>query len=184
MALTESNPFPLGTKAPAFSLPDTVSGKLVTLEDLKSDKATVVMFLCNHCPYVKHINSVLVEVAGEYSLKGVSFIAISSNDAARYPEDSPEKMTQVARENRYPFPYLYDETQEVARAYDAACTPEFYVFGSDLSLFYHGQMDDSRPSSGIPVTGRDLVHALDLILEGKPFTGIQKPGIGCGIKWR
>jgi thiol-disulfide isomerase/thioredoxin len=184
MALTESNPFPLGSKAPDFRLPDTVSGREFSLIDLKSELATVIMFICNHCPYVKHINPVLVSLSKKYMGKGVSFIAISSNDAGRYPDDSPENMTRTAALNKYPFPYLYDETQQVARAYDAACTPEFYVFDANLELFYHGQMDDARPSSPLPVTGTDLSGALDLVLEGKPFEGIQKPGIGCGIKWK
>lgn len=184
MALTESNFFPIGSKAPDFVLPDTISGRMLSLADLRSDKATVVMFICNHCPYVKHINTGLVNLANEYIRKGVNFIAVNSNDAGRYPDDSPERMTEVAKQNGYPFPYLYDENQEVAKAYDAACTPEFYVFDKDLFLIYHGQMDDSRPSSGIPVTGKDLARALDFALSGKPFEGVQKPGIGCGIKWR
>ena len=183
MSLTTSNPFPPGSKAPDFNLPDTVSGKNLTLAELRSDKATVIMFICNHCPYVKHVNAGLVKLADHYIRLGVSFIAISSNDALRYPDDSPEQMTIAAKKNNYPFPYLYDEKQEVAKAYDAACTPEFYVFDRDLLLVYHGQMDDSRPSSTIPVTGRDLAKALDLTLAGKPFEGMQKPGIGCGIKW-
>jgi thiol-disulfide isomerase/thioredoxin len=183
MAMTESNPFPLGKRAPEFHLPDTVSGRWVTLKELKSDKATVIMFLCNHCPYVKHINATLVSIASRYMVAGVSFIAISSNDARRYPDDSPANMTRTAALNQYPFPYLYDESQEVARAYDAACTPEFYVFNGEMELYYHGQMDDARPSNNVPVTGTDLCKALDLVLEGKPFDGIQKPGIGCGIKW-
>lgn len=184
MALTESNPFPQGSKAPDFKLPDTVSGKVLSLAELKSNKATVIMFICNHCPYVKHVNSGLVELAEKYIAKGVSFIGINSNDASRYPEDSPEQMTVSAKRNNYPFPYLYDERQEVARSYGAACTPEFYVFDKELMLIYHGQMDDSRPSNSIPVTGKDLALALDLTLAGKPYTGLQKPGIGCGIKWR
>jgi thiol-disulfide isomerase/thioredoxin len=184
MALTESNLFPLGSKAPDFRLPDTVSGKLLSLDNIKSDRATVVMFICNHCPYVKHVNKGLVDLATQYIRKGVSFIAINSNDTTRYPDDAPERMSLVARTSNYPFPYLFDETQEVAKAYDAACTPEFYVFDDEMLLFYHGQMDDSRPSTGIPVTGTDLALALDLILAGKPWEGIQKPGIGCGIKWR
>ncbi len=183
MALTSSNLFPLGTKAPDFSLPDTVSGKIRTLSGLRSDKATVIMFICNHCPYVKHVNAGLVALANTYIKKGVSFIGINSNDAKKYPEDSPEQMTQVALKNNYPFPYLFDEEQEVAKAYDAACTPEFYVFDKDMLLYYHGQMDDSRPSTDIPVTGKDLALALDLLLSGKPYSGVQKPGIGCGIKW-
>ncbi|TSA38119.1 MAG: thioredoxin family protein [Porphyromonadaceae bacterium] len=183
MSLTTSNPFPLGSKAPDFMLPDTVSGKILSLTGLKSDKATVIMFICNHCPYVKHVNKELVAMANKYIKKGVSFIGINSNDARRYPDDSPEQMTVVARKNNYPFPYLFDKTQEVAQAFDAACTPEFYVFNKDMSLVYHGQMDDSRPSNNIPVTGEDLAMALDLTLAGKPIQGIQKPGIGCGIKW-
>jgi thiol-disulfide isomerase/thioredoxin len=183
MALTTSNPFPLGSPAPHFVLPDAVSGNLLSLSGLKSETATVVMFICNHCPYVKHINQGLVNLAEKYIQRGVSFIAINSNDAKKYPDDSPEQMTVAARIHKYPFPYLFDERQEVARAYDAACTPEFYVFDKDLLLVYHGQMDDSRPSTGIPVTGKDLALALDLTLAGKPFEGLQKPGIGCGIKW-
>lgn len=183
MALTASNPFPLGSKAPAFKLPDTVSGADLSLADLRSDRATVIMFICNHCPYVKHVNQGLVALANKYIPLGVSFIGINSNDATRYPEDSPEQMALVAKMNHYPFPYLFDRSQEVAKAYDAACTPEFYVFDQDLSLVYHGQMDDSRPNTGIPVTGQDLALALDLTLAGKPFPGTQKPGIGCGIKW-
>ncbi len=184
MALTESHPFPLGSKAPDFNLPDTVSGRVLSLSDLKSDKATVVMFLCNHCPYVKHVNSGLVALADRYINLGASFIAISSNDVSRYPEDAPDQMTLIAKKNNYPFPYLYDENQEIAKAYDAACTPEFYLFDGDLKLVYHGQMDDSRPSANIPVTGKDLADSLDLTLAGKPITSVQKPGIGCGIKWK
>jgi peroxiredoxin len=184
MSLTSSNPFPPGSKAPDFKLPDTVSGRSLSLTDLKSDKATVIMFICNHCPYVKHVNKGLVELANQYIKMGISFIGINSNDTKRYPDDSPEQMTLVAKMNNYPFPYLFDETQEVARAYDAACTPEFYLFNKDMLLVYHGQMDDSRPSNNIPVTGEDLALAIDLALAGKPYQGIQKPGIGCGIKWR
>lgn len=184
MALTQSNPFPPGTKAPGFSLRDQVSGKMLSLQELKSDKVTVILFICNHCPYVKHINQGLVALANRYIPKGVAFIAINSNDHLRYPDDSPERMTEAARENHYPFPYLFDESQDVARAYDAACTPEFYVFDQDLLLVYHGQMDDSRPSNEVPVTGKDLARAIDLVLEGKPVPRNQKPGIGCGIKWK
>jgi peroxiredoxin len=183
MSLTSSNPFPLGSKAPDFKLPDTASGKMLSLADFQSDQATVIMFICNHCPYVKHVNAGLVVLANKYIKKGVSFIGINSNDSRRYPDDSPEQMTVIAKRNHYPFPYLFDEMQEVAKAYDAACTPEFYVFDKDMSLVYHGQMDDSRPSTNIPVTGEDLALALDLTLAGKPYQGIQKPGIGCGIKW-
>ncbi len=183
MAETASNPFPLGSRAPEFTLPDTVSGKDLSLQALKSDIATVIIFMCNHCPYVRHINAGLVEVANKYLSKGVTFIAINSNDVSQHPDDSPDQMRVTAKKYYYPFPYLFDESQAVAHAYDAACTPEFYVFDGDLKLFYHGQMDDARPSNCIPVTGQDLTHALDLILEGKPYIGEQKPGIGCSIKW-
>ncbi len=184
MALTESRMVPLGTKAPDFTLPDVISGKELSLEDLKSDKATVIMFICNHCPYVKHIQKGLVELANDYIPKGISFIAINSNDVENYPEDSLEKMKEVAERLGYPFPYLFDETQEVAKAYGAECTPDFFVFDKDLRLVYRGQMDDSRPGNGVPVTGKDLRRVLDCILEGKEVPKDQKPSIGCNIKWK
>jgi len=184
MALTESNSFQLGAFAPDFTLPDTVSGKALSLRDICSDKGTVIMFICNHCPYVVLVNTELVKLAREYQTKGISFVGISSNDAVRYPSDSPEKMQELAQQVGYTFPYLYDETQDVARAFNASCTPEFYVFDKDQKLVYHGQMDDARPSNGKPVNGKDLRQALDLLLEGKPIPKNQKPGIGCGIKWR
>ncbi|MFA6127226.1 MAG: thioredoxin family protein [Bacteroidales bacterium] len=184
MSLTASNPFPLGSKAPDFKLPDTISGKELSLSDIKSGKATVIMFICNHCPYVKHVNTGLVELANRYIKRGVAFVGINSNDVSRYPDDSPELMTLAAKKYQYPFPYLYDESQNVARSYDAACTPEFYVFDRNRTLVYHGQMDDSRPSNNIPVTGEDLAVALDHVLAGEPVPGTQKPGIGCGIKWK
>lgn len=174
----------LGTKAPEFTLPDTVSGKNVSLSDLKSAKATVIMFICNHCPFVKHVNIELVRMANDYIPKGISFIAISSNDVVNFPEDSPEKMKEEARALGYPFPYLYDESQSVARAYDAACTPDFFIYDKDLKLAYRGQLDDSRPSNGIPVTGKDIRAALDLLLAGKSIPADQKPSIGCNIKWK
>jgi len=184
MAVTPSNMMPLGTTAPDFKLPDTISGKELSLQELKSNKATVIMFICNHCPFVKHVRTGLVQLAKDYIPKGISFIAISSNDVEGYPEDSPAEMKKVAERFGYPFPYLYDESQEVARAYMAACTPDFYVFDNDLKLVYRGQMDDSRPSNNIPVTGRDLRMALDAILAGKPVPNDQKPSIGCNIKWK
>lgn len=184
MALTPSNMLPLGTEAPGFKLPDVISGNERSLEELSSEKATVVMFICNHCPYVKHVQQGLVEVANDYILRGVSFIAINSNDVNKYPDDSPENMKKVAGELGYPFPYLFDETQEVARAYDAACTPDFYVFDKDMKLVYRGQMDDSRPGNGKPVTGRDLRAALDSVLAGQPVSDQQQPSIGCNIKWK
>ncbi len=184
MALTPSNMLPLGTKAPDFKLHDAVSEKALGLDDLKSDKATVVMFICNHCPYVKHVQKGLVELANDYIPKGVSFIGVNSNDVAKYPEDSPANMKSVALKLGYPFPYLFDETQEVARAYDAACTPDFYVFDADMKLVYRGQMDDSRPGNGKPVTGRNIRDTLDRILSGKPVDSDQIPSIGCNIKWK
>jgi len=184
MALTESNMLPLGTKAPDFNLPDTVSGKNVSLRDVAGKKATVVMFLCNHCPYVIHVNPEIVRVVADYAPKGVGFVGISSNDVEKYPDDAPDKMKVHAQKVGYTFPYLYDETQEVARAYDAACTPDFYVFDADLRLVYRGRLDNSRPNSGIPLTGEDLRAALDAILEGKPVPEKQYPSAGCNIKWK
>jgi peroxiredoxin len=184
MALTPSNMIPLGTVAPPFSLPDTVSGNTYTLDQLRGEKATVVMFICNHCPYVVHVNSELVRLAKDYMPKGVNFIAISSNDAEAYPDDAPGKMKEAAKRLGYPFPYLYDESQETARAYDAACTPDFYVFDSELKLVYRGQLDDSRPSTKLPLTGKDMREALDNVLAGEPVTILQRPSIGCNIKWK
>ena len=174
----------LGTKAPEFNLPDTVSGKNLSLQDLKSNKATLIMFICNHCPFVKHVNEALVKLANDYIPKGISFIAISSNDVVNFPEDSPEKMKQEAKALGYSFPYLYDESQEVAHAYDAACTPDFFIYDKDLKLVYRGQLDDSRPSNGLPVTGKDIRSAFDLLLEGKNIPEEQRPSIGCNIKWK
>ncbi|WP_124727407.1 thioredoxin family protein [Staphylospora marina] len=184
MARTESNMIPLGEKAPAFSLPDVVSGKTRTLDELKSDIATVIMFICNHCPFVKHVQAELVRLANDYMPKGISFVAINSNDAEKYPDDSPERMKEVAEERKYPFPYLYDESQDTARAYRAACTPDFYIFDKDLKLVYRGQLDDSRPGNDLPVTGASIRSALDNLLEGKPVSADQKPSIGCNIKWK
>jgi thiol-disulfide isomerase/thioredoxin len=184
MAATESNMMPLGTKAPEFNLPDTISGTNKSLKDLKSDRATVVMFICNHCPFVKHVQQGLVKLANDYIPKGISFVAINSNDVEAYPEDSPERMKAVAKQLGYPFPYLYDESQAIARAYGAACTPDFYIFDKDLKCVYRGQMDDSRPSNDISVTGKDIRSALDAILAGKPVSLHQKPSIGCNIKWK
>jgi len=184
MANTPSKMVPLGIVAPDFVLPDTISGENKSLTDLKSDKATVIMFICNHCPFVKHMQKQLVELVREYQAKGISFVAISSNDVEKYPDDSPQRMKEVAQELGYPFPYLYDESQDVARAYDAACTPDFYVFDKNLKLVYHGQMDGSRPGNTIPVTGSDLRTALDNILQGKPVSEDQRPSIGCNIKWK
>lgn len=175
---------PLGFTAPDFKLWDSLSEKFLSLEKLKSEKATVIMFICNHCPYVKHVNTELVKLAHEYQPKGISFIAINSNDPVQYPEDSLPKMKEYGEKLGYPFPYLYDETQDVARDYDAACTPEFYLFDGKLKCVYHGQFDDSRPSNGKPVTGKDVREALDAVLSGKPVSKEQLPGIGCSIKWK
>jgi len=184
MALTPSTMIPLGSTAPDFILPDVVISTEMSLEDLKSDTATVIMFICNHCPYVKHVQSGLVELANDYITKGVSFIAINSNDAVNYPEDSPENMKAVAERFEYPFPYLFDESQEIAKAYDAACTPDFFIYDNALKLVYRGQMDDSRPGNGIPVTGKDIRAALDEILAGNELSTDQLPSIGCNIKWK
>lgn len=184
MAIASSYNLALGTTAPAFNLPDTVSGKMLSLESLRSDKATVIMFLCNHCPYVKHVNPEVVRVSNEYTPKGISFIGISSNDVAQFPEDGPEQMKKAAATLGYTFPYLYDETQDVARAYDAVCTPDFYVFDKKLLLIYHGQIDDSRASGHLPLTGKDLRTVLDCILNGEPVSEFQRPSIGCSIKWK
>jgi peroxiredoxin len=184
MAATLSNMMPLGTLAPDFSLLNVVTGKTVTLQELKSRVATLVMFICNHCPYVKHVQGELVKLAKDYQPKGVSVIAINSNDVVHYPEDSPEKMKAIAQQNAYPFPYLYDETQEVAKAYQAACTPDFYLFDKDLKCVYRGQLDDARPKNDVPVTGKDIRAALETLLAGQPVNPDQKPSIGCNIKWK
>ena len=184
MPETPSAMLPLGTPAPAFSLPDTVSGKTVSLDQIKSKVATVVMFICNHCPYVRHVNGELVRVAKDYQPKGVSFVAINANDIAQHPEDGPKPMKEAAKRLGYPFPYLFDETQLVARAYKAACTPDLFVFDENLKLVYRGQLDDARPKSPAPVTGKDLRAALDAIVAGKPVSAQQRPSAGCNIKWK
>lgn len=184
MARTPSNMLPLGTIAPDFELLDTITDKLISLNTIVGEKATVIFFICNHCPFVIHVNEELVKVTNDYSSKGISFVGISSNDVENYPQDAPELMKKVAEELKYPFPYLYDETQEVARLYDAACTPDIYVFDSDKKLVYRGQLDDSRPGNGVEVTGEDLRHALECILDNKENSRLQKPSIGCNIKWK
>ncbi len=192
MAFTESNMLPLGTKAPNFNLPDTVSGRVLSLDDVKSDVATVIMFLCNHCPYVIHINPTLVALAHDYQPKGVSFVGISSNDAVKYPQDGPENMKILADTEGYTFPYLYDETQDVAKSYDAACTPDFYVFDGAMQLVYRGRIDGSRPKNDVPATGSDLRVVLDAILMAHPdkvgreseIPSKQYPSGGCNIKWK
>ena len=175
---------PLGTKAPPFQLKDAVTERTMSLEDTRGEKATVIMFICNHCPYVKHVQSELVKLAEDYIPEGVKFVAISSNDVENYPEDSPELMKEEAKKWGYPFPYLYDETQAIARAYDAACTPDFYIFDDDLKLVYRGQLDDSRPGNEKSLTGEDMRAALDDLLAGNPISEKQIPSQGCNIKWK
>ena len=183
MALTESTMLPLGTTAPNFHIKDVVSNNYYSLDDLKSGKATVIMFICNHCPFVIHVNPELVKIANEYKNQGVSFIAISSNDVENYPEDAPDKMSIVAKVLKFPFPYLYDKHQEVAKAYDAACTPDFYVFDGDMKLSYRGRLDQSRPGNNVPLSGTDLRHAIDQTIAGKSIDA-QYPSAGCNIKWK
>jgi len=185
MAYTESNMLPLGTPAPDFNLPDTGSGNTLRLKDVVGTNATVIMFLCNHCPYVLYVNPEIVQVVQDYQSKGVAFVGICSNDAVTHPEDAPEKMTEHARTAGYTFPYLFDESQAVARAYDAACTPDFYVFDADVRLVYRGQLDASRPKRNpIPTTGEDLRAALNAVLAGRPPLPVQRPSGGCNIKWK
>ncbi len=183
MVNTPSTMAPLGTKAPSFRLPD-IEGKLVSLDDFKSAPALLVVFLCNHCPFVKHVLPHFVVLAQEYQRRGVGIIGISSNDVDSYPADAPEKMAELSRAVGFTFPYLYDESQQVAKAYGAACTPDFYLFDRDGRLVYRGQMDDSRPGNGRPLTGADLRAALDAVLEGRPVSEDQKPSVGCNIKWK
>ncbi len=184
MASALSNMLPLGTIAPGFILYDTVSGEELSLFENRGDKGTAIFFICNHCPFVIHVNSQLISIANEYSDKNISFMAISSNDVLNYPDDAPHLMRKNAEELKYPFPYLFDESQEVAKTYDAACTPDIYLFDTNLKLTYRGQLDDSRPGNGIELTGKDLRHALDCLLTDKENTTIQKPSVGCGIKWK
>jgi peroxiredoxin len=183
MALTPSTMPPLGTAAPDFQLPDP-NGKIISLAAFKDKPALLVVFMCNHCPYVKHLRAGLAQLARDYSPRGVAIIGINSNDAANYPEDSPAKMAAEVKSAGYIFPYLYDASQAVAKAYRAACTPDFFLFDHGRRLVYRGQFDDSRPGNGVPVTGKDLRAALDAVLAGKPPSTIQSPSIGCNIKWR
>jgi peroxiredoxin len=183
MALTPSTMLPLGTKLPTFSLPDP-SGKIVSSSDYKNAPALLVAFICNHCPYVKHIREGFAAFAREYQAKGVGIVAINSNDIVYSPDDRPEKMAEEVKNYGYVFPYLYDETQEVAKAYHAACTPDLYLFGGKEALVYRGQFDDSRPGNGKPVTGADLRNAVNQLLAGKPVPPEQTPSIGCNIKWK
>jgi peroxiredoxin len=183
MSLTLSSMVELGTKAPGFTLPDTVSGKMISLSEIRSDIATVVVFICNHCPFVHHINGKLVEVANSYQAKGVQFIAISSNNVQTHPQDGPTFMAEVARKEGYPFPYLYDATQEIAKAYKAECTPDFFVFDGGLTCVYRGRFDETRPNMDQP-TGREVTAALDALIAGKHVSQEQYPSMGCNIKWK
>ena len=182
MVKTESTMLPLGSTAPQFSLTN-VDGQVVTLEDFADSRALLVMFICNHCPYVIHVAEQLAVLGNEYMQQGVGIVAVSANDISTHPADSPEQMVREAEERGYPFPYLYDEDQSVAKAYRAACTPDFFVFDRNKQLTYRGQLDDSRPESGIPVTGIDLRNALDATLAEQPVPDPQKPSLGCNIKW-
>ena len=183
MAQTPSTMLPLGTVAPGFTLSDTTL-KPVSLESFADAPALLVMFICNHCPFVKHLRSALAQLGRDYIPQGLAIVAISSNDSDAYPADSPAKMIEEQQEAGYNFPYLFDATQEVAKAYRAACTPDFYLFDKSRKLVYRGQFDDSRPSNGLPVTGKDLRAAIDAVLAGKPVAAEQRPSIGCNIKWR
>jgi peroxiredoxin len=183
MAMTPSTMLPLGTEAPKFSLPDT-DGKIVSLTDFRQAKAYLVIFMCNHCPFVQHIREELSRLGREYQSKGVAVVGINANDISTHPDDSPEKMKEEKEKYNYTFPYLYDETQEVAKAYKAACTPDFFLFDQDKKLVYRGQLDDSRPGNDKPVTGADLRAALDAVLSGGKPSSEQVPSIGCNIKWK
>ena len=183
MVRTESTMLPLGTKAPGFTLPST-EGNSVSLSDYADSKALLIIFMCNHCPYVKHVADQLKQLADDYADQGVAVVGISSNDAEKYPDDSPAAMAEEKAMRGYPFAYLYDEDQSVAQAYRAACTPDFYLFDSEHQLAYRGQLDGSRPNSGVPVTGEDLRTAIDAVIAGGKAPEQQKPSLGCNIKWK
>ena len=184
MARTESAMLALGTSAPGFVLKDVVTGREVSTQAASGPTGLLVMFICRHCPFVKHLEKALAQLGRDYGGSGVGIAAISSNDAANYPDDAPPSLAEQARQVGFSFPYLYDETQEVARAYDATCTPDFFLFDNKLKLVYRGQFDDSRPGNGIPVTGKDLRAALDALIAGSPISTEQRPSIGCNIKWK
>jgi peroxiredoxin len=184
MARTPSNMWALGTKAPDFALPNTIDNKTYSFDNISGKNGTVVMFICNHCPYVVHVMEGITALANDYQNRGIGFIAISSNDVVNYPDDDPSLMKETAKKYGFSFPYLYDETQDVAKAYDAACTPDFYLFDAEKTLVYRGQMDSSRPKNELPVTGKDLRTALDAMLSGKTIDTLQKPSLGCNIKWK
>jgi thiol-disulfide isomerase/thioredoxin len=184
MSKTASKMIPLGTVAPEFHLKDTNSNEWFSFADLKGEKGTLVVFMCNHCPFVRHVIEEIVMIANDYRVQGIGIIAISSNDISQYPQDAPELMTEFAFENKMEFPYLYDDTQEVAKVYDAACTPDFFLFDNQNKLVYRGQLDDSRPGNGIPLSGNDLRGAIDGVIYNRIINPNQKPSIGCNIKWK
>lgn len=184
MARTESNMLELGTKAPDFQLPDVTSGRTVRMHDFRGKDGLLVMFICRHCPFVKHVQRELAQIGRDYAGKSLGIVAISSNDAETYPDDKPESLREQALQLGFTFPYCYDESQDVARAYQAACTPDFFLFDGSRTLVYRGQLDDSRPNSAVPVTGRDLRAAIDAVLSHRPVDAQQKPSVGCNIKWR
>ncbi len=184
MALTPSNMLALGTKAPSFEALDVISNTIKKLEDFSSDKATLLFFICAHCPYVIHLNEAIAQLAVEYKKKGVQFIALSSNDIVNYPQDGPEHLKRQAKENGFSFPYFFDADQSIAKAYDAACTPDFYLFDGEMKLAYRGQFDDSRPGNNSPITGKDLSSAMDAVLQNENVGPVQKPSMGCNIKWK
>ncbi len=184
MSLTLTKPIAMGFSAPQFNLPDAVTGKMMSLNDIRGEKGTLVMFICNHCPYVKHVIDELVQIGKDYIPKGIGMVAVNSNDVANYPDDHPDKMKELAEELSFPFPYLYDESQDVARVYDAVCTPDFDLFDQEDKCVYRGQLDGSRPGNSVPVDGRDMRKALDQVVNGEQVPENQIPSQGCNIKWK
>ena len=184
MALTPSTMLALGTLAPNFKLPDVISGNMVSLDDFKDKKALLVMFICRHCPYVQHVKEEIAKIGKDYKEKDIGIIAISANDSNLYPEDSSQSLKEMAKELGFDFFYLYDKSQEIAKAYTAACTPDFFLFDKNRKLVYRGQLDDSRPGNNLPITGKDLREAIDAVLQDKPINPNQKPSMGCNIKWK
>ncbi|WP_339836185.1 thioredoxin family protein [uncultured Flavobacterium sp.] len=184
MSLTPSNMLPLGTKAPNFKLQASNFNRKISFEEVKGNKGTLVIFICNHCPFVLHVIEEIVMIANDYRVQGIGVVAISSNDIINYPQDSPEKMADFVLKHKIDFPYLYDESQEVAKAYDAACTPDFYLFDSQDKLIYRGQLDDSRPGNEFSISGNDLRNAIDSVVYNRHLNDVQKPSIGCNIKWK
>lgn len=184
MTRTTSNTVALGTLAPNFNLKDTNSSEWFSFQDLKGEKGTLVIFICDHCPFVHHVIDEIVMIANDYRVQGIGIITISSNDVVKFPQDAPELMTEFAFQNKFEFPYLFDETQEVAKAYNAACTPDFFLYDNQDKLVYHGQLDDSRPGNGIPLSGNDLRGAIDSVIYNRTINPDQKPSLGCNIKWK